>query len=223
MRRMRSVAAAVLAVVFVLPALTGCGTSIDGNGIHFNTSSHADHPDKEPQLNGNWEMRSYKVTDSNGQKITIDPNFNSTLTFADGLLTNNQQRTHDWEMERVNYTVSDSPDSNGYYTITFAPNGQSKPKKPAIYTYEIVHVKNDGIRFRPVIDTAKGTAQESMRDLIGHGARENGDYYDYDYYAACPWFQGFEEKIPSACAITPKTGEISQVGNATIYPAEPAS
>jgi hypothetical protein len=133
--------------------------------------------------------------------------------------------SHSWDMRKVNYSVSKKPDANGYYTITFSPNGQKKPSKPAIYTYEIVHVKVEkqkGLRFRPVLDAAvtAGKGDQSMQDLVNNGAKQVGDYYEYDYYAACPWFQGFEEHIPSACAISPKTSEISETGNSTIYPAE---
>ncbi|MCI1984339.1 MAG: hypothetical protein LKJ47_06175 [Bifidobacteriaceae bacterium] len=217
---------AALAAVCLTAPLAGCGVGIDSSGIHFNTASsdHAAHPDKAPELEGSWQMRSYKMKDSFGQKITIDPNSNSTLTFADGVLTNNQMRTHSWDMKKVNYSVSKEPDANGYYTITFSPNGQKKPSKPAIYMYEIVHVtveKQKGLRFRPVLDEAvtAGADGQSMQQLVNNGAKQDGDYYVYDYYAACPWFQGFEEHIPSACAINPKTSEISETGNSTIYPA----
>lgn len=213
--------AKLLAVSAALLSLVGCGPSIDSSGIHLNGDSHASHPDKAPALNGSWEMRSYKMKDSFGQKITIDPNGNSTLTFKDGVITNNQERSEKWEMSEVSYSVSTKADGNGYYTITFAPNGQKKPDKPAIYTYEIVHVKDKGIRFRPVVDGSKAVTKDgrTMRDLISDGATQVGDYYEYNYYAACPWFQGFEEKHPSACAIAPKELEISEVGNSTIYPA----
>lgn len=209
--------AALAAAACLLLPLAGCGApSFDSNGLHFG-DPHASTPDKAPHLDGEWEMHPYKTKDTFGQMITIDPNQNSTLTFSNGVITNNQEPAHSWSMRQVSYTVSKGPDDNGYYTITFAPNGQKKPSKPTIYTFEIQHVEHKGIRFKPVL-SGDGVAS-NMQSLVRNGAKVSGNYYTYDYYAACPWFEGFEEHIPSACAIDPKSGEITEKGNSTIYPA----